>query len=262
MSPPRSSTCAAKRRSSTGCWKRRGDERQCLSRIVSRPSAAPTRSVCSRAARWWRSVPTSSSCEEAAVTERCSSCRRLASAIAMGSELSRLTRALWRSVRFGYSAAPRLFLATFALSATAWLPQALTALWLKQLADAAVSHRTGLVAAAAAAIGTSVALSWLLNVGGARLGQVLRLRTGVAIQTELSRLQAKVPGIEHQELPEFLDRLQILKDHVFLLDHFYGAFMGVVGLVLLLLVTVGLLASIHPALALLILFAVPAATAG
>src|ERR687888_2736573 len=94
----------------------------------------------------------------------------------------------------------------------------------------------------------------LLNTISTRVGRLFQMRTPVAIASEVSRLQAGVPGIEHHERPEYLDRLQILKDQVFLLDHMYGAFMGVVGLVLMLVVTVGLLASIHPVLVLLALF--------
>jgi ATP-binding cassette, subfamily B, bacterial len=178
------------------------------------------------------------------------------------SDLPGLLQSLMRSLRLGYSAEPRLFLAALVLSATAWLPQALTALWLKLLVDGAVQHRGGQVVFGGVAIGASLALTWLLNTVGVRIGHLLQLRTTIAIQSEVSRLQASVPGIEHHERPEYLDRLQLLKEHVFLLDHLYGAFMGVVGLVLMLVVTIGLLASVHPALVLLGLFAIPAATSG
>jgi ATP-binding cassette, subfamily B, bacterial len=178
------------------------------------------------------------------------------------SDLPGLLPSLMRSLRLGYSAEPGLFIAALVLNATAWLPQALTALWLKLLVDGAVQHRGGQVTFAAVAIGASVALTWLLNTVSGRIGHLLQLRTTIAIQSEVSRLQASVPGIEHHERPEYLDRLQLLKEHVFLLDHLYGAFMGVVGLVLMLVVTIGLLASVHPALVLLALFAIPAATSG
>jgi ATP-binding cassette subfamily B protein len=179
-----------------------------------------------------------------------------------GSDLPGLLPSLLRSLRLGYGAEPRLFIAAFVLNATAWLPQALIALWLKLLADGAVQHRSSQVTFAAVAIGISIALTWLLNTVSARIGHLFQLRTTIAIQSEVSRLQASVPGIEHHERPEYLDRLQLLKEQVFLLDHLYGAFMGVVGLVLMLAVTIGLLASIHPALVLLALFAIPAATSG
>jgi ATP-binding cassette, subfamily B, bacterial len=177
-------------------------------------------------------------------------------------ELPGLWPSLLRSLRIGFGAEPRLFAAAFALNATAWLPQALIALWLKLLADGAAHRQVDQVVLSALAIGASVALTWLLRTVSVRVSHLLQLRTTIAIQTEVSRLQASVPGIEHHERPEYLDRLQLLRDQVFLLDHLYGAFMGVVGLALMLVTTIGLLASIHPALMLLALFAVPAATSG
>jgi ATP-binding cassette subfamily B protein len=51
--------------------------------------------------------------------------------------------------------------------------------------------------------------------------------------------------------------LQILKDHAFLLNHLYGSFMGTLGSLIRLGITVALLASVHPALLGLLVFAVP-----
>lgn len=178
------------------------------------------------------------------------------------SELPGFTTAMWRSVRLGFTAEPWLFVASLTLAATAWLPTALIALWLKLIADGVVSHRDSLTTLGAAGVAGSVAAGWLLSTLSGRVGQLFRERTTIAISAHVSELQARVITIEHHERPEYLDRLQLLKEHTFLLDHFYAAFMGVVGEVLMLAVTVGLLVSIHPALVLLALFAVPAAASG
>ncbi len=178
------------------------------------------------------------------------------------SKLPSVLPALWRSLRLGFAAEPWLFAASFVLAATAWIPIAILALWLKLLADGAVGHRDGLIALAAGGLAGSVALSWFLTTLNGRVGQLFRQRTTIAISAHVSELQAKVVTTEHHERPDYLDRLQLLKDNVFLLDHLYGAFMGMVGLVLMLAVTVGLLISIHPVMAVLALFAVPAAASG
>ena len=178
------------------------------------------------------------------------------------SDLPGWVPALLRSLRLGFAAEPWLFVASFALASTAWIPTAIIALWLKFLADGAVAHDGTRIAVAAGGLAGSVALGWFLTTLYGRVGQVFRARTTIAITAHVSELQGKVVSIEHHERPEYLDRLQLLKDHVFLLDHLYGSFMGVVGLVLMLAVTIGLLASIHPALVLLALFAVPAAASG
>jgi ATP-binding cassette, subfamily B, bacterial len=178
------------------------------------------------------------------------------------SDLPGTLPALVRSLRLGFEAEPWLFVASFALAATAWIPTAIIALWLKFLADGAVAHDGTKIVTAAGGLAVSVALGWFLTALSGRVGQVFRARTTIAIAAHVSELQGRVVGIELHERPEYLDRLQILKDHVFLLDHLYGTFMGMVGLVLMLVVTVGLLASINPALVLLALFAVPAAASG
>jgi ATP-binding cassette, subfamily B, bacterial len=168
--------------------------------------------------------------------------------------------ALWRSLRFALGAERWLLLASFALIAASWIPNAFIALWLKLLADGVVGRRDGQIAAAAAAIAGSVALGWLLRTAGGRVHLMFRERATIAIEAHITHLQASVVSIEHHERPEYLDRLQLLREQSFLLDHLYQALMGTVGLVLMLAVTVGLLASIHPLLSVLALFAIPAAT--
>lgn len=50
------------------------------------------------------------------------------------SKLPSVLPALWRSLRLGFAAEPWLFAASFVLAATAWIPIAILALWLKLLA--------------------------------------------------------------------------------------------------------------------------------
>src|SRR5437879_11454911 len=61
----------------------------------------------------------------------------------------------------------------------------------------------------------------------------------------------------HQERPEYLDRLSMLRNQVFVLDHMYMSLFSTLGWILRLGVTMTLLASIHPALMRLAAFAVP-----
>src|SRR5437879_12757215 len=61
----------------------------------------------------------------------------------------------------------------------------------------------------------------------------------------------------HQERPEYLDRLSMLRNQVFVLDHMYMSLFSTLGWILRLGVTMALLASIHPALMLLAVFAAP-----
>ena len=84
-----------------------------------------------------------------------------------------------------------------------------------------------------------------------------RDRVTIALESHVARLQASVATIEHHERPEYLDRLAVLRDQVFVLDHMYMSLFSTCGWILRLGVTVALLVSIHPALALLAVFALP-----
>jgi ATP-binding cassette subfamily B protein len=180
--------------------------------------------------------------------------------MAKSSDLPGFLTAVRRSLRLAYRAEGRLLVLSFALNMAAWIPTALIALWLKLLADGAVGHRESVIAIAAAALAGSVALGWLLRTLGGRVQMRFRERATIAIEAHVAELQGSIAGIEHHERPEYLDRLQLLREQVFLLDHMYGALIGTLGLVVMMAVTVGLLTSIHPALVLLALFAIPAAT--
>jgi ATP-binding cassette subfamily B protein len=173
------------------------------------------------------------------------------------SDLPSTAVALWRAMQIAYRAEPALLVVSFALVAASWVPASLFALWIKLFADGAVQHRADLVAWGAGGLGTSLVAAWLLATVGTRLEMRFRERATVVLEAHVARLHAEVPGIEHHERPEYLDRLQLLRDHVFLLNHFYMAFMQTVGSIARLALTLGLLASVSPVLVLLGAFAVP-----
>jgi ABC-type multidrug transport system fused ATPase/permease subunit len=76
-------------------------------------------------------------------------------------------------------------------------------------------------------------------------------------KTTVAKLQAAVATIAHHEHPEYIDRLGMLRNQVFVLDHIYMSLFTTCGWLLRLSVTLALLATVHPALVLLALFAVP-----
>ena len=157
----------------------------------------------------------------------------------------------------GYEAEPRLLVVAFGLSLLAALPDALLALWLKLLADGVLAHDRGLALAAAVGLGVSATATWFLRVVSDRTQRRFRDRVTIALESHVARLQASVATIEHHERPEYLNRLAVLRDQVFVLDHMYMSLFSTCGWILRLGVTVALLMSIHPALALLAVFALP-----
>ena len=164
---------------------------------------------------------------------------------------------MWRALRRAYEAEPRLLGVSFGLAMLAALPDALLALWMKVLADGVLQHKQNRVMAAAVGLGVSAVATWFLKVTSDRTQRRFRDRVAVALESHVARLQASVSTIAHHERPEYLDRLAMLRDQVFVLDHMYMSLFSTCGWILRLGVTLALLISIHPALALLSVFALP-----
>ncbi|HEV3216145.1 MAG TPA: ABC transporter ATP-binding protein [Vicinamibacterales bacterium] len=164
---------------------------------------------------------------------------------------------MWRLCKLGYRHEPRLMLAAFVLSQLTALPDALLALWLMLVARGVLAHRPGLVRTAALGLGVSAAATWLLRTVSTRVQRRFRDKVTIALESHVARLQASIATIAHQERPEYLDRLAMLRDQVFVLDHMYVSLFSTLGWILRLGVTIALLMSIHPALALLAAFAAP-----
>src|SRR6266480_1189948 len=167
--------------------------------------------------------------------------------------------AMWRALKRGYQAEPLLLAVAFGLSLLAALPDALMALWLKLLVDGVLGGNGRRVTGAAVGLGVSAAATWFLRVISDRTQRRFRDRVTIALESHVARLQASVATIAHHERPEYVDRLAVLRDQVFVLDHMYMSLFSTCGWMLRLVVTIILLMSIHPALVLLAVFAVPTA---
>ncbi len=164
---------------------------------------------------------------------------------------------MWRLCKLGYRHEPRLMVVSFVLSQLAALPDALIALWLMLLGEGILQHRPTLLKGAAIGLGLSAAGAWFLRTVSTRVQRRFRDKVTIALESHVARLQATVATIAHQERPEYLDRLSMLRNQVFVLDHMYMSVFSTLGWILRLGVTLALLASIHPALILLIVFAIP-----
>jgi ATP-binding cassette, subfamily B, bacterial len=164
---------------------------------------------------------------------------------------------MWRALKRAHQSEPRLLAVSFSLAMLAALPDALLALWMKLLADGLLKANRNLALAAAIGLGVSAAATWFLKVISDRTQRRFRDRIAIALEAHVANLQASVATIAHHERPDYLDRLAMLRDQVFVLDHMYMSVFSTCGWILRLGVTVALLVSIHPLLALLAAFALP-----
>src|SRR5438874_4933465 len=166
---------------------------------------------------------------------------------------------MWRLCQLGYRHEPRLMLASLVLSQLAALPDALLALWLMLLGKGVLEHRDGLVLGTAIGLAVSAAATWFLRTVSTRMQRRFRDKVTIALESHVAKVQASIATIAHQERPEYLDRLSMLRNQVFVLDHMYMSLFSTLGWILRLGVTMTLLASIHPALILLAVFGIPTA---
>ncbi len=164
---------------------------------------------------------------------------------------------LWRTVKLGYRSEPRGLRLAFAMTVAMALPDALIALWLKFLANGLVDADYTLVMIAALGLAASAVATWFLRIVFDRAQRRVRDRLSVALEAHVATLQASVATIEHHERPEHLDRLAVLRNQVFALDHLFMSLFSTVGWIVRLAVTIVLLATVSPALIVLILFAIP-----
>ena len=164
---------------------------------------------------------------------------------------------MWRLCKLGLRHEPGMMITAFGLTLLAALPDALLAWWFKLIGEGVLRHDWKIVRIAAIALGVSAAATWLLRTVSTRVQRRFRDKITIALEAHVARLQASVATIAHQERPEYLDRLARLRDQVFVLDHLYLSIFTTCGWILRLAVTVALLASIHPALVLLTVFALP-----
>ena len=164
---------------------------------------------------------------------------------------------MWRLCKIGYQHEPLLLVAAFSLSLLQAVPDALLALWLKFLGEGFLQHDRSLLRTAAIGLAISASATWFLRTVSTRVQRRFRDKVTIGLESHVARLQASVATIAHQERPEYLDRLSVLRNQIFVLDHMYMSLFSTCGWILRLGVTVALLMSIHPALVLMALFALP-----
>jgi ATP-binding cassette subfamily B protein len=164
---------------------------------------------------------------------------------------------MWRVCKLGYRHEPLLMGFAFVSALLAALPDALLALWLAMLGDGVIQGDETRVRVASIGLALSAVATWFLRTVSTRLQRRFRDKVTIALESHVAELQASVVTIAHQERPELLDRLSVLRDQVFVLDHMYLSVFSTAGFVLRLVITIVLLAYVDPALLLLGVFALP-----
>jgi len=170
-------------------------------------------------------------------------------------------RSMWRLCLLGFRYEPALMGVAFVLALVAAVPDALLAYWFKLLGEGVLEHQSGLLRFAVIALAVSAAATWLLSTVSTRIQRRFRDKVTIALESHVARLQATIGTIAHQERPEYLDRLAVLREETYTLDHMYMSVFSTVGWLLRLAITVALLGTVNPVLVALVLFAIPTVAA-
>jgi ATP-binding cassette subfamily B protein len=131
------------------------------------------------------------------------------------------------------------------------LTQVLSAWWLKMLIDGIVKGDAGAAGMAITLVALQIVATHVLVVVLSKVRFTLQEKTSLHFERELLAMVAGLPGIEHHERPEYLDKIEILRAQR---AAFAGAVSAVVANVGVLAQAAGtgfLLAHVHPLLLLL-----------
>ncbi len=166
-------------------------------------------------------------------------------------------RAMWYMVTLAFRADPVRATAALVLSAVGASAAPIDAYLISRIISAVVSGDTDAVTPLA----LLVAVVSAVGLASALLRLDLRFRmeesTSLLIDRELIELSTGIPGLEHHERPEHLDRLELLRAQRRMLGSSVGALIENAGTLASIVTTTSLLASIDPRLLALPLFGVP-----
>ncbi|MDP9183479.1 MAG: hypothetical protein M3P04_11970, partial [Actinomycetota bacterium] len=146
-----------------------------------------------------------------------------------------------------------------AVGQTASMP--VRALGIAVFADGVVDHRlshamTGVLITISLSAVNSLSTWWSMS-----FRMRLRENTQLYLDSYLMELTAGIPGLEHHELPEYLDRVELIRRERHYLANPFNPISWTFASVVAIGSAVVLLATVHPVLALLPLTAIPAAIA-
>src|SRR5256714_3896274 len=161
------------------------------------------------------------------------------------------SRALGRVVRTAFAADPLRAAIVFTVLPLMQLSQVLSAWYLKMLIDGIVKQDSGAAGMAIAAVAVLIVTGHVLVVVLAKMRFTLQEKTSLHFERELLAMVAALPGVEHHERPEYLDKIQILQAQRAAYAQAVGAVVQNVGVLAQAGGTGFLLYHVHPLLLLL-----------
>ncbi len=156
-----------------------------------------------------------------------------------------------------FRAAPARTAAALALYPLGYLETPFVALGLKAAADGAIGGDAAMLTTAVLVLVTGFCVFHILDHTAWQLCLDLEDRVGMVLDRRIGELVSSAPGLDHFERPEYLARLEMLRERGWMLGRaMYTLPMNLADVVRA-VVTFCLLAAVHPLLLLLPLFGLP-----
>ncbi|GLY47561.1 ABC transporter ATP-binding protein [Lentzea sp. NBRC 102530] len=134
----------------------------------------------------------------------------------------------------------------------------MSGLWLAMLTNGLLQHDTRQVVTGVAALVLGAGLGWQLDLSASQWRMVLGEKVAHAFDTEIARLCAELPTLDHFERAEHQDHLELLRQRQGQLGNSMSALAVTVKAVCAGLTVLVLLVVAHPAMLALVLLALPA----
>jgi ATP-binding cassette, subfamily B, bacterial len=166
----------------------------------------------------------------------------------------RWLRAIGRVTRTAFIADPWRASIVFTVLPLISLSVVLSGLWLKLLADGIVNGNAGDAGVAIVAVAASLTMQHVVVVVLSKVRFTLQERTSLRFEKELLEMVAGLPGIEHHERPEYLDKIEVLRAQRAAFAQAVGAVVMNIGVLVQAIATGLLLIHVSPWLLLLPLF--------
>ena len=171
-------------------------------------------------------------------------------------------KGLWTIIGLNLRASPSGTVVAIALMIADGLSLPAQAFGLKLLTDAVVQQQPGRIVPAAILYSLPAVIGALIDVYGHEVRFRMMERTTFLIDQRILELVGGVPGIEHHERPDYRDQLELLRTQREALARAVNTLVLQLSAVTMLTGTIVALVTIHPAMALLVVAALPTVYAG
>jgi D-xylose transport system ATP-binding protein len=139
---------------------------------------------------------------------------------------------------------------------------AATGWWLKLLTDGVTQHRSREALLAVFALAATLSLMDIVKLSLARMRLRLQEHAGLLVERQLVEMAASLPGLEHHERPEYLDRMEHLRAERATLGQAIGSLTMTCSTLIQVLGTAALLTTVSPYLLLLTFLGLPSLWTG